>query len=269
LSAPINPASSPWQTPQATPQWKEPEVHLWRASLTEPESRLAALKNLLTDDERSRGERFVFADDRNRFICARGILRLILGRYLGRDPSEIRFLYGSHGKPAVAGQNPSRLSFNLSHSRELALYALAQGREVGVDVEYMKEDRATDAIAERFFSPQEVVALRSLPAAERRRAFFNCWTRKEAYIKGRGQGLSLSLQQFDVSVVPGEPAALLAARDLGNPRTELWALRDVPVEHPYAAAVAVEGPDDWQLSYWQWPKPEGEDQGRQMPGLVS
>jgi 4'-phosphopantetheinyl transferase len=241
------------------PQLAEPEVHLWRASLSAPESDLAALRNLLTDDERSRGDRFVFAHDRNRFVIARGILRLILGRYLQRNPGEIRFLYGSHGKPAVAGKNPSRLCFNVSHSHELALYAVAQGREVGVDVEYRKDDRATDAIAERFFSPQEVLALRSLPAATRRQAFFDCWTRKEAYIKGRGQGLSIPLKQFDVSVRPGEPAALLATRELGNQEAEVWTLCDVPLEDPYAAAVAVAGPDNWRPSYWQWGAGEGED----------
>lgn len=256
MPRPLTSAASFWEKPPAKPRLNRSEVHLWRADLAAPEGNLSSLLGSLNGEEKSRSQRFVFERDRNRFVMARGALRLILGSYLEQHPREIDFAYGPYGKPAISGENPSRLCFNLSHSGEIALYVVAQDRAVGVDVEYMKPDRATDAIAERFFSRLEVLALHRLPAEQRGQGFFNCWTRKEAYIKGRGQGLSLPLDQFDVSLVPGEPATLLASRHLPELPTEPWSLREVAVGDGYAAAVAVEGPDDWRLSYWQFPSPQ-------------
>ena len=134
-------------------------------------------------NERERAARFHFQKDRDHFVAARGILRLILGHYLDQPPEQLRFSYGPFGKPSLAGEaDGQQLQFNVSHARGLALYAFARGRALGIDIEYVRADLAGDEIAERFFSRQEVSALRALPENARTHAFFNCWTRKEAYM---------------------------------------------------------------------------------------
>ena len=181
-------------------------MHVWRAALDVPESQVRSLWDTLTADERQRAEHYVFEKDRTHFVVARGLLRVLLGRYLRQDPPHLRFTYGPHGKPALATDTGGgALRFNVSHSHGLALYAITRGREVGVDVERIRPEVAQEKIAERFFSPREVTLLRALPAPLQATAFFACWTRKEAYIKATGEGLTLPLDQFDVSLLPGEP----------------------------------------------------------------
>lgn len=228
------------------------EVHIWRAALDVPESQVRSLWYTLTADECQRAERYVFAKDRTHFVVARGLLRVLLGRYLGQDPPQLRFIYGPHGKPALATDTGGgTLRFNVSHSHGLALYAITRGREVGVDVERIRPEVAQEKIAERFFSPREVTLLRALPAPLQATAFFACWTRKEAYIKATGEGLTLPLDQFDVSLVPGEPAALL--RTAWDPQEAArWALQDLVPALDYRAAVAVAG-HDWRLTCWDGP----------------
>ena len=206
----------------------------------------------LTADECQRAERYVFAKDRTHFVVARGLLRVLLGRYLGQDPPHLRFIYGPHGKPALATDTGGgALRFNVSHSHGLALYAITRGREVGVDVERIRPEVAQEKIAERFFSPREVTLLRALPAQLQATAFFACWTRKEAYIKAKGEGLALPLDQFDVSLVPGEPAVLLRAA--WDPQEAArWSLQDLAPAPGYRAAVAVAG-HDWRLTCWDGP----------------
>jgi len=202
--------------------------------------------DLLSADERERAERFHFANDRAHFIAARALLRTLLGRYLDLPPRHLSFSYSPYGKPALAGEGEGRaLRFNVSHSHGVALYAFARGREVGVDVEYVRPDVVGESIAERCFSAQEVATLRSLPAEVQPRAFFNCWTRKEAFIKARGEGLSFPLDQFEVALDPKEPAALIS---IGGDRREAsrWSLQALPVEEGYVAALAVEG-HGWRL----------------------
>ncbi len=228
------------------------EVHVWRASLDLGASRRHALHLTLAEDEQERAERFHFAKDRARFIAGRGLLRAILARYLRADPAGLRFCYDPKGKPALTpASHTGGLRFNMSHSHGLALYAVTRGRELGVDLEYI-QPRLEGGIAERFFSPREVAALGALPADLRNEAFFACWTRKEAYVKAKGDGLALRLDQFDVSLNPRQPAALL--RMEGDPqeacRWSLWALDAAP---GYAAALCVEG-HDWRLARWQWPE---------------
>jgi 4'-phosphopantetheinyl transferase len=135
----------------------------------------------------------------------------------------------------------------------VALYAVARGREVGIDLEFIRRDLEVEQIAERFFSRQEIATLRALPADLRRDAFFLCWTRKEAYIKARGEGLSLPLDQFDVSLIPGEPAALLSTRPDSDEALR-WSLQELPLGSGYVAALAVEGRGR-SFSCWQWPRP--------------
>lgn len=245
-----------WSAPPPTVVAAEAEVHVWRASLDLPPPRVRALLASLAHDERDRAERFHFQVHRDRFIAGRGLLRAILARYLGRTPDQLRFSYSPHGKPAVAANTGAGdLRFNVSHSDGLALYAITRGREIGVDVECLRPDFVSEEIARRFFSPREVAAVQALPAVERHEAFFACWTRKEAYIKARGEGLSMPLERFDVSLAPGEPAALLSTLDepAAAARWSLWALDPGP---GYAAALAAEG-HGWRLRCWQWPEGEG------------
>ena len=228
-------------------------VHVWRVSLDQSPSQIALFRKDLNDDERSRADRFYFSRDRERFIVARGILRAILGRYSNRAPESLSFTYSAHGKPALVPESDAdRIRFNLSHSNGKALYAINRGREIGVDIEFIRGDLEAEQIAERFFSHSEIETLRALPPSLRKYAFFLCWTRKEAYIKARGEGLSLALDQFDVSLAPGEPAALLSTRS-GSDEALRWSLRNLTPASGYAAALATEG-CDWTLSCWQWPQ---------------
>jgi 4'-phosphopantetheinyl transferase len=244
-------AVTDWITPPSDTELHRDEVHVWRVALDQPPDTKAVLLGTLSEDERARAERFRFERDRAHFVAARGALRCVLGRYLGAAPGALRFNYDAYGKPSLAPEFAGgELEFNLSHSHSLALVAVARGRAVGVDVERVRAEVSGPEIAERFFSPPEFAALRALPAAEQTRAFFDCWTRKEAFVKARGEGLSHPLDEFDVSLAPGEPAALLSVRN--DPREAArWSLRALDAGAGYAAALAVEGVD-WRLSTWQW-----------------
>jgi 4'-phosphopantetheinyl transferase len=230
------------------------EVHIWHAALNQPAETINRLSHSLTPDETTRAARFRFQKDRDHFIVARGVLRALLGRYLNAAPADLRFSYTHYGKPYLAGPfHHTDLCFNVSHSHERVLYAFTRGREIGVDIEHIRPDVVTEQIAERFFSALEVASLRSLPAVTQPQGFFNCWTRKEAYIKARGEGLSLPLDQFDVSLLPDEPVALLATRD--DPAEALrWSLHELPTDEGYIAALAVAG-YDLKIEHRNWPIP--------------
>ncbi|HEY0378614.1 MAG TPA: 4'-phosphopantetheinyl transferase superfamily protein [Pyrinomonadaceae bacterium] len=218
------------------------EVHVWHADLDRTAERMPDLLQTLTPDEREKAGRFRFRKDRDRFVVARGLLRAILGDYLQVRPRQLRFTYGPHGKPSLPSEfGRGALQFNLSHSQGQALYAVACRRRVGVDIEQVRSDFTCLEIAQRFFSSREVDVLRSLPPEKQTEAFFNCWTRKEAYIKARGEGLSLPLDQFSVSLAPGEPAALLSCGESQEPSR--WSLRGLEVGPGFVAALAVEGHD--------------------------
>jgi 4'-phosphopantetheinyl transferase len=240
-----------WGAPPETVTLGKNEVHVWRASLELPSSEVEALQHNLTEEELVRADRFHFQRHRSHFIAARGLLRTILGRYLKTDPGTLRFGYGPRGKPELAGKAGQRaLHFNVSHSHGLALYAVTDDREVGVDVERIRPDVAGEKIAERFFSPREAATLRELPAQMQQEAFFACWTRKEAYLKAIGEGITLRLDQFEVSVTPGEPAVLLSINgDLKE--ASHWSLKELDPGVGYVAALAVKG-HGWHLRCWQW-----------------
>ena len=247
-------SESVWQRPSQHPELGHDVVHVWRVSLSRPPSTVEALRRILTPDETDRANRFHFAKDRDHFIISRATLRLIISRYLQTEPRSLRFSYGQHGKPALS--NATTLRFNLSHSHELALYAVTLDREIGIDLEYIREDFAGEEIARDYFSQLEVAMLRDLPMNLRVEGFFNCWTRKEAYIKARSEGLSLPLNEFDVSLVPGDPVRLLNVLNNQEEVTR-WSLRGLEPGAGYVAAVAVEG-QDWQLDCWQWAEEEHE-----------
>src|SRR6185295_13768703 len=219
------------------------EVHLWQASL---DGRPADIfESFLSPDELERANRFHFLKDRTHFVVARGLLRNLLAAYLGVNCAQLNLSYGAKGKPFLLLDGQTQINFNLSHSHGRAAFAFSRGRDLGVDLEYVKDDFDDELIASRFFSRAEVFALRTVSAELRKQAFFNCWTRKEAYIKARGEGLSMPLDQFDVSLAPGEAAALL--RNHKEPgETTRWSMRSVNVPSGYAGAVVVSG-QDWKL----------------------
>ncbi len=226
------------------------EVHVWRASLEQPETLIQQLAQILSEDERVRADRFYFERDRNRFIVGRGLLRTILGRYLNREPQQLQFCYSPRGKPALVDTGTgSQLQFNLSHSHELALYAVTCDRQIGIDLEHMRPTSDLEKLTQRFFSPHEHSVICSLPAEQKQEAFFRGWTCKEAYLKAIGEGLA-QLEQIEVSLVPGEPARLLSiAKD--SQATKRWSLQTLTPDPNYKAALAVEG-QDWCLRCWQW-----------------
>ena len=253
-AAPITSPVPPWRAPPETLVLGCDEVHVWRATLDQTPSQIQSFRHNLAADEQARAERFHFERDREHFIVARGVLRAILGRYLNRAPEGLSFCYGSHGKPALAGESGGdAIRFNVSHSHGVALYAVTRGREVGIDLERIRFDLAVAEIAERFFSRREAAMLRTLPTEAQRQAFFRCWTRKEAYIKARGEGLSLPLDQFDVSLAPGEPEAILGTQPDPSEASR-WSLQELTPAPGYVAALAVEG-HGWRLACWQWPDP--------------
>ena len=253
-AAPIPSPVPPWRSPPETLVLGSDEVHVWRATLDQTPSQIQRFLNNLAADEQARAERFYFERDREHFIVARGVLRAILAGYLNRVPECLSFCYSSHGKPALAGESDEdAIRFSVSHSHGVALYAVTRGREVGIDLEHIRSDLAVAEIAERFFSRREVAMLRTLPTEAQRQAFFRCWTRKEAYIKARGEGLSLPLDQFDVSLAPGEPAAVLGTQRYPSEASR-WSLQELTPAPGYVAALAVEG-HGWRLTCWQWPDP--------------
>jgi 4'-phosphopantetheinyl transferase len=222
------------------------DVHLWRASLDCDAPVLSRLETTLSPDEMARANRFVFAADRNHFVAARGILRELLGGYLMLPPADLKFRYGNHGKPALdANASDSALQFNLSHSGGVAIYAFSVGRRLGVDVEQLRPQLAGEDIARRYFAAREVAELLALPTHLRPEGFFLCWTRKEAYVKAHGAGLSLPLDSFTVSLTPGR-AVELQAED-----SDRWSLHSVEPAPESVGAIVGEG-RGWQSSYWSW-----------------
>ena len=226
---------------------------MWRASLAVPEFAREDLQRVLAKEEIARAAHFHFEKDRNHWIVARGILRILLSRYVNTTPDQLRLSSNAYGKPFLAFPALShQLQFNVSHSQDLALYAFTFKGQVGIDVEYMRADLNYDALAKVSFSPNEQAILHSLPYDLKQEAFFTCWTRKEAYIKARGKGFSIPTDQFDVSFLSGEPPALLQNREDPQEITR-WSLHELAPGTGYAGALAVEGVG-WILRCWQWQK---------------
>lgn len=246
-----NVVSDDWNHTPDSIELGEGQVHVWRASLDQNAKVIANLAALLSEDEYKRAMRYHRPVDRDRFIAGRGILRKIISAYLELPPSQLRFTYNEYGKPAVSDdQNGRGLNFNLSHSAQLILYAVTRGRVVGIDIEYIREDFATLEIAEHFFSKDELAALKSLPADQRTIGFFNCWSRKEAFIKAKGMGVSYPLDRFTVSLAPGEPPALIKVDD-DEREVAQWKMYELNPGAGYAAAlIATEPPVTLKRRHW-------------------
>jgi len=230
-----------WSAPPASLKLHPQEIHIWRADLVAAPPTIDRLYRLLSQEEQGRADRFCFPKHRKRFIVSHGALRAILSRYMSVEPQAVAYRNNDYGKPFLVD---SLIEFNLSHSHLLALIAVAERRRIGVDVEWMRENIEYESIARRFFSPQEAANVKSIPS------FFHCWTRKEAYIKAQGMGLSIPLDSFDVSTDPQDVDVRLTVH---NPADvdERWRLRSIDVKEGYAAAAAVEG-ETADFRFWDW-----------------
>ncbi len=225
-------------------------VHIWRVALDEAATRVDTYTEVLSAAECRRAEAYRFERDGKAFRAGRGVLRTLIGRYLGLAPASLQFTYGERGKPAISTNMGRALHFNVSHSHQLLLCAVTANRDVGVDVERITPLPDLDDVAGCVFSSSERDVLSAAPVAEKVRTFFRCWTRKEAYIKADGHGFALPVCEIEVSLRPGEPARLLKSGRTGVDPGR-WSLRDLTPGADYAGAVAVEG-EDWQMQCWEW-----------------
>jgi 4'-phosphopantetheinyl transferase len=246
----MNWSSESWKDRSGSPQVRAGEVSVLSASLDVPVAERERLWATLAPDERARARRFHFAVHRDRFVVARGRLRQILGAILGVDPGRLVFEYSRFGKPSLGGALAAAdLRFNVAHSEDLAVYAVTRGRAVGVDVERLRPLPDAGLVAGRFFSPREQEGLRSLSAPELPAAFFACWTRKEAFLKATGDGLSRPLDSFDVSVEPALPARLERVAD-DAAEASRWSLEEIRPAADYLGAVAFGGRARLSCGVW-------------------
>lgn len=237
---------------RAMPELGPGEIHLWEIDLVAAPDEIARLGSLLDAEERGRAERYHFDRHRRRYIVSQGMLRVLLARYRGLRPAALAFDQGPKGKPSLVGA--PALHFNVSHSDERSVVAVARDGPLGVDIERLRPLADADDIARRFFSEREAAAYASLPEPLRPRAFFDCWTRKEAFIKALGEGLFLALDRFDVSVLPDDPVRLLAIDD-DEAKAGQWSLVDFRIGEEFAGALAA----PWvPRSIRAWRAPIGE-----------
>jgi 4'-phosphopantetheinyl transferase len=236
--------SLPWVHAATPLTLADKELHVWRAELDLPTTLRQRMASTLTSDETERAGRFLIARARERFVAGRGILRQLLGMYLELDPAKVEFCYGPEGKPSLSTIHSSNLSFSVSHSGRMALFAMCSGAELGVDIEEVKSDFKGMQLASHFFSEKEIAELAKLPPKPVNEAFFECWTAKEAYVKARGQGLSIPLRSFTVEF--GHREQLL--RDGDGRQWICYALEPAP---GFAGAVVAAG-EGWTLRRYEW-----------------
>ncbi len=221
-------------------------VHIWSTNLKLLPSQIEKLSTILSSDEIDRAQKFHFEKDKNRFIIARGTLRKILSRYLKIEPKKLQFTYSERGKPYLANTS---ILFNLSHSQDLALYAITKVNLIGIDVEHIRPIKEAKNLAKRFFSAQEYNLLSQLPPQQQQETFFKLWTCKEAYLKATGDGLAGSLEKVEISLNPEKPIQFFSInRDIKE--ASRWYLDQFIPEPNYIAAVAVAGKNQ-NLSFWQ------------------
>lgn len=224
-------------------------VDVWCIPLEQNDERMHRLQGLLQANERQRIERLVNHDARRRMVVARAALRSVLAQYVPEPAGALTFVYGPHGKPAL--QDWPAMGFNLSHSHGLALCVVALDRTVGVDIEHRRRLADDDAVARRFFASEEYAVYASLPPDQRASGFFNAWTRKEAFIKAIGDGLSRPLDEFLVTLRPGNAPKLLTIKTAPQETTR-WTLLDLPCPSGYTAALAIDGVPA-AVRHWSWP----------------
>lgn len=236
-----------WLQPPAELPALHDNIHVWAVRLDDATVDLDRGREQISPDERERAARFKFERDRRRYLVAHLALHEILRRYLPVDSPRLSFDLGANGKPKLSQPLASGgVEFNLSHSNEMALLAVTHGREVGVDIEYVKEDFAFQEIAERFFTAREVAAMRGLPASLQRPAFFKCWTSKEAFLKAKGTGLSGALDEVEIAL--GGDGQVRITADVPG-----WSLSELEPIDGYEAALVVAGaPVPICYNLWEW-----------------
>lgn len=237
-----------WETPPDNVQLAPQEVQIWGVSLVLSDDHLTSFRTILSSEELARANRFKFERHRRRFIVSQGSLRQILGQYLDCPPHNLQFGRTERGKPFLINPEANGLMFNVSHSHELAVYAVMKDHEIGVDVEHLRPMPDAEQIATRFFSTSEQTALLALPPEQRIRAFFACWTRKEAFIKAIGEGLYYPLDQFSVSLAPNELVCLRHVNTHPH-EADFWTLHAFNPAPEYVAALAVRSPVT-HIKYW-------------------
>jgi 4'-phosphopantetheinyl transferase len=233
-----------WTRADTRPVLAGNELHVWRASLELSPSLFRRVENTLNADEKERAERFLVPQATEHFVSARGILRDLLGMYLGIAPAKVKLSYGAQGKPSLSPAHNSEISFSVSHSHGVGLFAFDSGSEIGVDVEQVKPNFRGMEIASHFFSEEEIAGLAQLPPALKNEGFFGCWTRKEAYVKAHGQGLSIPLRSFTVSFADKEQL-------LRDEKGAVWSCYALEPALGFSAAVVAAG-ENWKLRYYDW-----------------
>jgi 4'-phosphopantetheinyl transferase len=232
-----------WSQASEWPVLGDADVHVWLAHLPAAQSHAGELSAVLSPDERERAGRFRFEEHRVRWQLARGLLRVLLGRYAGIEAAALRFTQTEHGKPSAVGTG---IHFNNSHSGDYAAFAFTRAAAVGVDIEQVRDEmQRRDEIARKYFAPGEQLQLNELPEAVRCRAFFDIWARKEAFVKARGDGLFSGLDQFETQI---EKPHLVAIQ--GAPPVNWW-MSALPEVDGYAGAVAVNA-QSCRPSFWKW-----------------
>ncbi len=218
---------------------KTEPIHVWTIALDSFRLQLHQLQERLADDEVERAKRFRFDKDRQRWVGTRAALRILLSRYCGAAPEEISFSYGSYGKPRLAHpETVPELHFNVSHAADLAMIAVSECGPLGIDVEEVRWLPDLTDVMKSHFASGECDAVRNLPASQQTEGFFHCWTRKEAFIKALGIGLSMPLTSFEVTVTPEQPARLLSIRN-DLEKAKHWSLYRLRTPVGYVAALAV------------------------------
>jgi len=238
-----------WQSAPHALTISPKEIHLWQAWLGIESVQLDIFYQQLSDDEQARSDRFRDQKDRERYIAAHGSLQAILSRYLHVEPIEVTFHRNEFGKPSLQLYGSEDIRFNMSRSDDMSLMAIARGREVGVDIERIRHLNDSMQIAEQFFCPGERSFLRTLEAEGQQEAFFRLWTLKEAFVKGRGQGLSIPLDHFEVAFQDERPV-LLGTQEGVDIDVQDWSLVELNAHPGYAAALAAEGPMRC-ISFWR------------------
>lgn len=243
--------TSPWPSRREPGDLGDAEAHLWVVALDGLTETLPEVRSILSPDEQDRASRFLSDVDARRYMGARASLRTLLGAYVGIEPGQLRFTYDRFGKPGLDGEAQARsVRFSVSHSAGLGLLGFVRGHRIGVDLEHVRADIDVEGLARNHFSSNEFQKLRPLSADRQLEAFFCCWTRKEAYLKGRGEGVSYGLDRVEVSLSPGEPAAVLHAFDDPDVSRH-WTLEHLVPAPGYLGAAAVEA-DTVTFQCFQW-----------------
>lgn len=230
----------PWRVPLGQPALSEEGIHVWVSRLDVAPGVSAVFGASLSEGEQMRAKQFRFRQHQSRFIAGRGLLRAIVSRYLQVEPARVEFKYNLHGKPELTRPfDGSGIHFNLAHSEDLALLAVTKIGPVGIDVERIRVNRDARELVNWFCSPRERELFENLAAHEKQLAFFNLWTRKEAFLKATGEGITQLLSQIEVAFRPGEPARFIAVSG-DSEKASRWSVHDLSPASDFAAAVAIQ-----------------------------